>query len=41
MKILLDTHAFLWAISGNNKLSENAKSVYIDSGNELFLENWN
>ena len=37
MKILLDTHAFLWALSGNNKLSGNAKTAYIDSVNELFF----
>ena len=37
MKILLDTHAFLWAVSGNTKLSKNAKSAYINSANELFF----
>jgi PIN domain nuclease of toxin-antitoxin system len=37
MKILLDTHAFLWAISGNSKLSDKARSAYLDSNNELFF----
>jgi len=37
MKILLDTHAFLWAISENIKFGKNAKQAYLDSGNELFF----
>ena len=37
MKILLDTHAFLWAISGSNKLSRQAERLYMDSDNELFF----
>ena len=37
MKILLDTHALLWAISGNIKLSDKARSAYLDSNNELFF----
>ena len=37
MKILLDTHAFLWAISENFKFSKNAKQAYLDSENELFF----
>ena len=37
MKILLDTHALLWAISGSTKLSKKAESSYLDSQNELFF----
>jgi len=37
MKILLDTHAFLWAISENIRFSKNAKKAYLDSKNELFF----
>ncbi|MCK5673558.1 MAG: type II toxin-antitoxin system VapC family toxin [Spirochaetales bacterium] len=37
MKILLDTHAFLWAVSGSNRFSNNAKTAYMDSVNELFF----
>ena len=37
MKILLDTHASLWAISENIKFSKNAKQAYLDSENELFF----
>jgi len=27
MKVLLDTHAFLWLISGDDRLSETAKNA--------------
>ncbi|MCK5202169.1 MAG: type II toxin-antitoxin system VapC family toxin [Spirochaetales bacterium] len=37
MKILLDTHTFLWAISDDPRLSANAEDIYMDSGNELFF----
>ncbi len=37
MKILLDTHAFLWALSGSNRLSKKAKEAYLDNGNKLFF----
>ena len=37
MKILLDTHAFLWAIGDDPRLSANAEDIYMDSGNELFF----
>jgi len=36
MKLLLDTHAFLWAIWGRN-LSETAQDAYLDAHNELYL----
>jgi PIN domain nuclease of toxin-antitoxin system len=37
MKVLLDTHAFLWLISGDDRLSETAKKTFLDSGNILFF----
>ena len=37
MKILLDTHIWLWFLLGNNKLSEELKSHISDPNNELWL----
>ena len=37
MKTLLDTHAFLWFISGDSKLSDRAKSSIEDDGNEKLV----
>ena len=37
MKILLDTHAFLWAIAGDKKLSKTARKTFLDPGNSLFF----
>ena len=37
MKILLDTHAFLWAVSGDSRLSATASASFCDSDNELHL----
>ena len=37
MKVLLDTHAFLWLITGENRLSENARQTFLNTGNSLFL----
>ncbi len=37
MKILLDTHAFLWLISGDDRLSETAKKTFLDPDNILFF----
>lgn len=37
MKILLDTHAFLWWITDDPKLSSHARDVISDAENELFL----
>lgn len=36
MRILLDTHAFLWAI-GKHKLSVDAQQAFLSTENELFL----
>ncbi len=37
MKVLLDTHAFLWIIEDNPNLSEIAKELFLDPGNKLFF----
>ena len=37
MKYLLDTHAFLWFVADDNKISSKAKSVIEDSKNEIFF----
>ena len=36
MKLLLDTHTFLWSVSGK-KLSQDAENAFLDTNNELFL----
>lgn len=37
MKLLLDTHAFLWWIADDQKLSGRAREIISDGSNELFL----
>jgi PIN domain nuclease of toxin-antitoxin system len=37
MKLLLDTHAFIWAVSEPGKLSRKAAAAIIDGENELFV----
>ena len=37
MKYLLDTHAFLWFVADDNRLSSKAKSIIQDSNNEIFF----
>ncbi len=37
MKLLLDTHAFLWFIGGDLRLSQDARVLIEDSGNDVFL----
>lgn len=37
MKILLDTHAFIWFIEGNKNLSINAKTAIESTDNHCFL----
>ncbi len=37
MKVLLDTHTFLWSISEPEKLSDLAKITFLDEGNDLYL----
>jgi len=37
MKILIDTHALLWLITDDKKLSENSKACFINPENELYF----
>ncbi len=37
MKLLLDSHALIWAVDHPSKLSRNAKTQLEDSANELFV----
>ncbi len=37
MKLLLDTHAFLWFVEGSERISRSAVAAIADSENELFL----
>ncbi|AFY78846.1 MAG: type II toxin-antitoxin system VapC family toxin [Hydrococcus sp. C42_A2020_068] len=37
MKILLDTHIFLWFISGDNRLSIDVRDAIRDLDNEVYL----
>ena len=37
MKLLLDTHTFLWLVEGSPKLSATATAALADPVNELFL----
>ena len=37
MKLLLDTHTFLWLVEGSPKLSATAAAALADPVNELFL----
>jgi PIN domain nuclease of toxin-antitoxin system len=36
VKLLLDTHAFLWSIMGE-KMSQRAEAAFLDTDNELYL----
>lgn len=37
MRLLLDTHAFLWWITDDPRLSDRARALIGDGGNEVFL----
>jgi len=37
MKILLDTHIFLWYISGDKRLSDDKRASIQDLNNEVYL----
>ncbi|MEM7716558.1 MAG: type II toxin-antitoxin system VapC family toxin [Cyanobacteria bacterium P01_A01_bin.68] len=37
MKALLDTHAFLWWVTEDSRLSSTARNIITDSSNQLFL----
>ena len=37
MRVLLDTHAFLWWIGDDRRLSGRAREIFADAGNELLF----
>jgi PIN domain nuclease of toxin-antitoxin system len=37
MNLLLDTHSLIWFLSGDEKLSDNARSLIENSGNSKFV----
>ncbi len=37
MRVLLDTHAFLWAITADQRLSAAAQRIFLGAGNTLLL----
>lgn len=37
MRLLVDTHAFLWAVLEDRKLSANARAKWLDPATELFI----
>lgn len=37
MKILLDTHALIWAVADPGRLSERAVEVIVDSDNDVYV----
>jgi len=37
LKVLLDTHAFLWIIQGDRRVSSEAEAVFLEGDNALFF----
>ena len=37
MKLLMDTHAFLWFVEGDSQLSARARDAIADPANEIYL----
>ena len=37
MKLLLDTHALIWFISGDDRLGEQAKKAFLNQANKLYF----
>ena len=37
MKVLLDTHTFLWAITDDSNLSRRAREIFVSRASDLFL----
>jgi len=37
MKILIDTHAFLWLLTGDSRLSERAREAFLDTEHKIHL----
>jgi len=37
MRLLLDTHTFIWAATWDDRMSETAQALFLDSNNVLYL----
>jgi len=37
VKVLLDTHTFLWLIQGDKRVSREAEAIFLERDNELFF----
>jgi len=37
LRVLLDTHTFLWPMVDDPRLSRNAKTIFSDANNEIYL----
>ncbi len=37
MNLVLDTHAFLWIVSDDKKLSRKAKKLFLNKSNDIYL----
>ena len=37
MKILLDTHIALWALTGSPRLPQKARTMILDAGNSIYF----
>jgi PIN domain nuclease of toxin-antitoxin system len=37
MRVLLDTHAFLWIINGDSRVSKKAEKVFLDNRNIIYF----
>lgn len=37
MRLILDTNVFLWIITGDTRLSENAQRLFLDQTNDMLL----
>ena len=37
MRVLLDTHSFLWSITGDDRLSKTAKKTFLNPDNNLYF----
>ncbi len=37
MRVLLDTHAFLWLVTDDSRLSRRSRSVFLDDRNDILI----
>jgi PIN domain nuclease of toxin-antitoxin system len=37
LKAILDTHAFIWWVTNDSRITDNVRQIIADSSNELFL----